>query len=312
MANRSVQSRSRISHSGATKGRKSVPARSSRSRAAKPALPPDRQPAPSNPLTAGSDCEQCLKEVALLAGETAHDLINLLTIIKGFTDRALSSVEPGAQHHNYLTEISKAGTDAVALTQQLLRCRRKQSCEMSEIDLNHVISGCGNLLSTVLGDRIQVDSALRPSLFRTVADPVQIRQILVNLTLNAHDAMPEGGRVLIQTANVRLRECDADGYYVCLAVTDNGAGMTPETQSRVFEPFFTTRNWDPSHGLGLSSVRTIVKHHGGTIKISSERGQGTTVYILLPGVNPNPRSVHFQPGFLKNGLMDPVLSRDGQ
>jgi signal transduction histidine kinase/ActR/RegA family two-component response regulator len=234
---------------------------------------------------------QKMEAVGQLAGGVAHDFNNLLTVIKGNTQLLLEKVEPGDPRRSGLEQIQKAADRAASLTSQLLAFSRKQVVAFRVLDLNGVLSNMVQLLHRLLGEHIELRVMNAQNLGRVKADPGQIEQIVMNLALNARDAMPEGGRLTIETANVMLdRGFDAQhvtvkpGAYVLLSVSDTGNGIPPEVLPHVFEPFFTTKPQGKGTGLGLSTVYGIVKQSNGYIWASSE-GQGATFKVYLPRVD---------------------------
>jgi PAS domain S-box-containing protein len=233
---------------------------------------------------------QKMESVGRLAGGVAHDFNNMLAAILGYTELTLDYMTPpGAQHRECLLEIQKAGERAKSLTRQLLAFGRKQVLEFKAIDLNQVIRDFEKLLKRLIGEDIQINTHLSPALPLIMADISQIEQILLNLAINARDAMPRGGLLTIDTgsvilndAYVKTRPTMKPGEYVILTVTDTGIGMDDETRMRIFEPFFTTKEKAKGTGLGLSTVYGIVSQHGGYIDVSSTIGKGSTFQILFP------------------------------
>ena len=236
---------------------------------------------------------QKLEAVGRLAGGVAHDFNNLLTIIGGYTDMLLErhTNEDAATDRVALREIRAASDRAADLTRQLLTFSRKQIIEPKILNLNEVVGGMDRMIRRLIGEDIQFSTILRPNLSAVRADPAQLEQVFLNLCVNARDAMPEGGRLTIETDEVFLDTAYAEhkagvksGPYVMLAVSDTGIGMDQETQSRIFEPFYTTKSRDKGTGLGLSTVYGIIKRAGGNVWVYSEPGQGTTFKIYLPRI----------------------------
>ena len=232
---------------------------------------------------------QKLEAIGQLTGGVAHDFNNILGVILANSHFLLESLAPDDPRHADAEEIRSASERGVSLTRQLLAFSRKQVLEPTVLDLRSVVDGVGKMLHRVIGEDIELVITPGAVLSSVLADRGQIEQVLMNLVVNARDAMPSGGEVRIETANVELDEAYALGHpplvagrYVMLSVADTGHGMDPETRRRAFEPFFTTKERGRGTGLGLSTVYGIVKQSGGTIWLDSELGQGTVFKIYLP------------------------------
>lgn len=236
---------------------------------------------------------QKMEAIGQLAGGVAHDFNNLLAVIIGYADMVLRRIPPEDERtHKQIQEIKKAGDRAKALTSQLLAFSRKQVMQPKVLDLNTVINDLDKMLRRLIGEHIEMVTELQPELGNVKADPGQIEQVLLNLAVNARDAMPEGGKITIRTENVRSDDVSAPshspleaGCYVVITVNDTGCGMSEELQSRIFEPFFTTKQKGKGTGLGLSTVYGIVQQSGGHLQVTSQIGRGTTFKIYFPRVD---------------------------
>jgi len=232
---------------------------------------------------------QKMESVGRLAGGVAHDFNNMLSAILGYADMALDRVERGTQLYADLVEIQKAAKRSSDLTRQLLAFARKQAVDPKVLDLNESVEGMLKMLRRLIGEHIRLDFTPRPALPPVKMDPGQIDQILVNLCVNARDAIDGAGHIHIETCQRAVDEATADGRpglsvgdYVCLRVTDSGCGMAPETMAHIFEPFYTTKGPGAGTGLGLATVYGIVRQNHGHIDVASEVGAGTTFTLYVP------------------------------
>jgi two-component system cell cycle sensor histidine kinase/response regulator CckA len=229
-----------------------------------------------------------LEAVGRLAGGVAHDFNNLLSVILGSSELLLDDLDANDPRRKYVEAITVASQRAASLTRQLLTFSRKQVSSPLVFDLNSIVRETGRMLPRVIGEHIEIGIVLPVEQAPVRADPTQIQQILMNLATNARDAMPEGGKLTIEVASFEMKQGGGEpadlvpGHYVTLTVSDTGAGMPPEIQSRAFDPFFTTKDVGRGTGLGLSTVYGIVKESGGSILLNSEHGEGTTFSIYLP------------------------------
>jgi PAS domain S-box-containing protein len=235
---------------------------------------------------------QRLEAVGKLAGGIAHDFNNVLTVIAGHTALLARRVGADQAAAKDVTRIGEAADRATALTRQLLSFSRGQVLQPRVLDLNDVVAGLVPMLSRLIGEDVELTTRLDPDLHNVTADAAKLEQVIMNLAVNARDAMPGGGRLLLETANVELGEGYPrhhpgvePGDYVMLAVADTGSGMPPEILDRVFEPFFTTKPTGQGTGLGLATVYGIVKQSGGDVWVHSEPGRGTTFKVYLPSTD---------------------------
>jgi two-component system cell cycle sensor histidine kinase/response regulator CckA len=235
---------------------------------------------------------QKMEAVALLAGGIAHDYNNLLTVVMGYAEHVLSRLEQ-EELRGDLEEIRVAAEHGSALTRKLLAFGRRQPLQPKLVDLNEVVEGIQPMLSRLIGEHIVLSCELDARLTSVRADATQLEQVILNFAVNARDAMPEGGRLVLATANAEYDRADLDrhgagalepGPYVELSVTDSGIGMDPVTCSQIFEPFFTTKSAERGSGLGLASVHGIVEQSGGLLRVRTSPGQGSTFSVSLPAV----------------------------
>lgn len=232
---------------------------------------------------------QKLEGIGQLAGGIAHDFNNLLTVINGYADLLARDAQVGEAVREGAATILSAGQRAAELTQQLLAFSRRQILQPKAVSLNEVLGDLRRMLDRLLGANIEVVEHLEPRLGLVYADAGQVQQVMLNIIVNARDAMPGGGRLTIETANVEIDGAYVDlhpdvveGPYVCLAIADTGAGMDEKTKARIFEPFFTTKEMGRGTGLGLATVYGIVKQSRGFVWVYSEPGRGTTIKVYLP------------------------------
>jgi len=245
---------------------------------------------------------QKMEAVGRLAGGVAHDFNNLLTVILGYSNLLMDQLADNRLLYQEVDEIKRAADRAATLTQKLLAFSRRQVLSLQPVDLDTVVEGMADMLRRLIGEDVELVMKLAPDLGLTRVDPGQVEQIVMNLAVNARDAMPRGGRLVVQTADVELdeaygrRHAVQPGPYVMLSVTDTGQGMDAATQARLFEPFFTTKEPGKGTGLGLSTVYGIVRQAGGNIFVYSEPGHGSCFKVYLPRVQeqgeprPRPRS----------------------
>jgi signal transduction histidine kinase/CheY-like chemotaxis protein len=238
---------------------------------------------------------QKMEAVGRLAGGVAHDFNNLLTVIGGYSAMSLKMLKQGDPLQKNIDEIQRASDRAVSLTGQLLAFSRKQVLQPRVLQLNEVVHGMEKMLRRLIGEDVELTTVLDPALVQVKADPGQIEQVILNLAVNARDAMPRGGRLTISTSNASIDQKTSfrdrvmdPGRYVMLAISDNGVGMTADVKSHLFEPFFTTKGLGKGTGLGLATCYGIVCQSGGDIRVYSEANSGTTFKIYLPGIEEAP------------------------
>jgi two-component system, cell cycle sensor histidine kinase and response regulator CckA len=234
---------------------------------------------------------QKMESIGRLAGGVAHDFNNLLTVINGYSAMALDRMSPQDPLRNTIREVHKAGESAAALVRQLLAFSRKQVLQQELVCLNKMVGAMKTMLLPLVGEDIEIITKLRPTLDPVLADRHQMEQVIMNLTINARDAMPNGGRLIIETDHVSWKssrpQCLADvrpGPYVRVTVSDTGTGMNEHVRQHLFEPFFSTKEVGQGTGLGLATVHGIVLQSGGHIDVESEPGKGTSFHVYLPAV----------------------------
>ncbi len=263
----------------------------------------------------GQLCQaQKMEVVGRLAGGIAHDFNNLLTVIGGYDEMLLNSLAEDSRHRAYALEILHSAEKASALTRQLLAFSRRQVTDPATLDVNPVIANLGNMLRRLIGEDIEVVILPGQNVGTVRVDPGQIEQIVINLAVNARDAMPGGGRMTIETGVADLGEDRAPmnfnaqpGRYVSIAVTDTGHGMTQKTKSRIFEPFFTTKELGQGTGLGLATIYGIVKQNQGDIWVYSEPGKGSTFKVYLPVVDDLPETLQSSGNRILQRGMETIL-----
>jgi two-component system, cell cycle sensor histidine kinase and response regulator CckA len=257
---------------------------------------------------------QKMEAVGRLAGGVAHDFNNLLSVILSYSELSLGTLRPGDPLRSDLEEIKRAGVRAADLTRQLLAFSRKQVLAPRVVCLGEIVAAMKSMLSRLLGEGISL-TVLEPDLLgRVLVDPTQVEQVVMNLAVNARDAMPDGGRLTIGASNVSVEEelpgkpaNVPPGRYVMLAVTDTGEGMTEEVRERIFEPFFTTKESGKGTGLGLATVFGIVQQSGGFVNVYSELGRGTTFKVYLPRTDRVAESMSDAPGASVSGGSETIL-----
>jgi two-component system cell cycle sensor histidine kinase/response regulator CckA len=262
---------------------------------------------------------QKMEAVGQLAAGVAHDFNNLLTIILGFSELYLVKLPAADPGREPLGQIRKAAQRAAALTRQLLAFGRKQILSPVVLDLNSLVKETEKMLRRLIGADIELTTILQPGLGRVMVDPGQVEQIIMNLVVNARDAMPTGGRLTIQTANTVLTDLQIckhgelpPGPYTLLAVSDTGSGMDEATKARIFEPFFTTKEVGKGTGLGLATVFGIIKQSGGFIEVDSELGTGSTFWTYFPQIGNSIRLKESDHGLVKmpKGVETILLAED--
>src|SRR5947199_159205 len=262
---------------------------------------------------------QKMEAVGRLAGGIAHDFNNILTAITGYADLLLEDLAPKDPRRQDAEEIHKAADRAAGLTRQLLAFSRQQVLQPRVLDLNALVTELEKMLRRLLGEDVKLATVLAPTLGRVRADAGRLEQVIMNLAVNARDAMPTGGKLTIETGDVEFDGGYAaehypapPGKYAMLAVSDTGTGMDPETQAHLFEPFFTTKEKGKGTGLGLATVYGIVKQSGGFIWVYSELGVGTTFKIYLPRVDAaaEPMSAHHAPTPVARGSETVLVAED--
>ena len=285
--------------------------------------PPDLVIVHAEDITARTQLEQQFRQaqkmeaVGQLAGGVAHDFNNLLSVILSYASLAADDLKPGDPLRHDLGEIRAAAERATALTRQLLAFSRRQVLQPRVIEIEGIIEGMRSMLGRLLGENIEVAVSAAKGLGRVLSDPGQIEQVVMNLAVNARDAMPDGGKLTVDAANVILDEGYAathlgvsPGPYVLLAVSDTGMGMDAATRARIFEPFFTTKEPGKGTGLGLSTVFGIVKQSGGSVSVYSEPGHGSTFKVYLPRTDRLPDVLTTKPGRGARGTETILLVED--
>lgn len=232
---------------------------------------------------------QKMEAIGHITGGIAHDFNNMLNVILGYSQLIMETVQKNNLQYRHTQQIQKAGQSAADLVQQLLAFTKQKSIEPRLVNINDVVAGTEKMLQRIIGEDIEIALSLASDISPVMADPVQIEQVIMNICINARDAMPEGGKLIIETSNTAIDEIYSQthpwvkpGQYVMLSISDTGIGMDEATQARIFEPFFTTKELGRGTGLGLAVVYGIVKQHNGFIHVYSERGYGTIFKIYIP------------------------------
>jgi len=261
---------------------------------------------------------QKMEAIGRLAGGIAHDFNNIMTIISGYSEILLADSQSDSDRHDMVQHIHDAGKRAAGLTQQIMAFSRKQMLVPSVLNLNAIVRDMGAMVKRLIGSDIFFEADTAPDLGQVKADPTQIGQVVLNLAANARDAMPNGGRLVVATANAKLEEAVTrqhpdvkPGQYVMLSVTDTGCGMSADVLAHVFEPFFTTKGVGQGTGLGLATVYGIVKQSGGHIEVFSKLGEGTSFRVYLPRIDePKPESGRVEVGLAAKGHETILLVED--
>jgi CheY-like chemotaxis protein len=255
-----------------------------------------------------------MEAVGQLAGGIAHDFNNLLSVILGYAQLAVRELGPEHKTIRRLDAVCKAADRAAALTRQILTFSRQQNAETRVCDVNHIVEDMERMLRRLIGEDVRLAVALDQDVGRVRADPGQLEQVIMNLAVNARDAMPRGGRLVLETSNVELDEAYAQshagvspGAYVVLAISDTGEGMEPAILARIFEPFYTTKGPGKGTGLGLAVVFGIVKQSGGFLSVYSEPGRGSTFRVFRPRVFEEEMPVSSREGIAPVGGSETVL-----
>jgi nitrogen-specific signal transduction histidine kinase/CheY-like chemotaxis protein len=245
---------------------------------------------------------QKMEAIGRLAGGLAHDFNNILGVVLGYGEQTLQTLSPEAAERRYVQRMVEAGNRAARLVQQLLAFSRKQVLQPRIINLNSVVVEMKQLLERLAGEDVEISVKLDSNLGSVKADPAQMERVIMNLAVNARDAMPEGGKLILETANAELdasyinrHTAAVAGKYVMLAISDTGVGIDKEIQSKIFDPFFTTKASGKGTGLGLATVYGIVNQSGGYVWVYSEMGKGATFKIYLPLVEAKPEPIFLQP-----------------
>jgi two-component system, cell cycle sensor histidine kinase and response regulator CckA len=257
---------------------------------------------------------QKMEAFGQLAGGVAHDFNNLLTVITGYSDLLNAKLPPGDPKTKMVDQIRRAAERAASLTRQLLAFSRQQVLEPKVVDLNVIVADIEKMLRRLIGEDVEFTTVLGPAISRVKVDPGQIEQVIINLAVNARDAMPKGGKLTIETSDSEIDESylklhpeARDGRFVRLAISDSGCGMPPDVRARIFEPFFTTKGVGKGTGLGLAVVHGIIKQSGGNIDVYSEVGIGTTIRIYLPAVQQEAMSLSASGGDLPSRGAETIL-----